>query len=249
MELDAIAESFHTSGWVVMHEMFSAADVREIKAQLARYRSEVVGGLDAGEVYFERDRAGELKALHGMERHSSFFSALRHDPRLLRIVGAIWPAGSIVAESVMFFGKPPRGAEAPAHQDNAFLCLEPPDALTATIAIDASSRENGALTCRAGSHRLGLLAHRQSGVLGFSRTLDEPIGVDRFPAVMLEMQPGDVALHHCNTIHWSGPNETARARRQVGIGYRSSLATRDGCAWATYQDDLRTLHSARGSHK
>ena len=59
------------------------------------------------------------------------------------------------------------------------------------------------------------------------------------------MEPGDVALHSVNTIHRSGPNQTDRSRRQVGIGYISSRARRDERAWAQYQEDLERLHTAK----
>ena len=58
----------------------------------------------------------------------------------------------------------------------------------------------------------------------------------------VRMKPGDICLHHTNTIHRSGPNTTAKSRRQLALGFRSSLAKRDEAGWARYQAQLKQLH-------
>jgi phytanoyl-CoA hydroxylase len=120
-------------------------------------------------------------------------------------------------------------------------------ALTVTIAVDESVPENGALVCQAGSHQIGLLPHRQSGIQGFSRCLVDPVDTASYPEVQLCMQPGDICLHHINTVHRSGANELDRPRRQLGLLYRSSLAQRDTEAWDQYHKDLNLLHKSTQS--
>ena len=58
------------------------------------------------------------------------------------------------------------------------------------------------------------------------------------------MSPGDLLLHHINTVHRSGPNKLDRSRRQLGIAYRSSLAQRNEEAFARYLEDLESLHES-----
>jgi ectoine hydroxylase-related dioxygenase (phytanoyl-CoA dioxygenase family) len=146
----------------------------------------------------------------------------------------------------MFFGKAARsGSTAPPHQDNAFQNLIPPEDLVCTIAIDASTPENGALTVQRGSHRAGRLPHRPSGVMGFSQTLAAPLDKTAYPEVQLCMNRGDLCLHHTNTVHYSCPNTTERSRRQLGIGYRTSRAARDDASWSSYQAELQKLHRSQ----
>jgi ectoine hydroxylase-related dioxygenase (phytanoyl-CoA dioxygenase family) len=80
--------------------------------------------------------------------------------------------------------------------------------------------------------------------LGFSQTLIEPLDEQKYPPVQLCMEPGDVCLHHTNTVHFSGPNKTDKSRRQFGIGYRTSRAKLDEQAWADYQTELKKLHAS-----
>jgi ectoine hydroxylase-related dioxygenase (phytanoyl-CoA dioxygenase family) len=119
--------------------------------------------------------------------------------------------------------------------------MQPPEDLVCTIAIDESTAANGVLCVQERSHLAGRLQHRPSGAKGFSQTLVTPLDKAEYPEVQLCMQPGDICLHHINTVHYSGPNTTDKSRRQVGIGYRTARAKRDETAWAKYQAELKTL--------
>jgi ectoine hydroxylase-related dioxygenase (phytanoyl-CoA dioxygenase family) len=144
----------------------------------------------------------------------------------------------------MFFGKAARsGSVAPAHQDNAFQNMQPPEVVICTIAIDESTPANGVLCVQKGSHRLGVLPHRPSGVMGFSQTLITPVDPVAHPEIQLCMKPGDMSLHHTNAIHYSGANTTDKSRRTVGLQYYSSRTKRDEEGWARYQAELKRLHS------
>jgi hypothetical protein len=74
--------------------------------------------------------------------------------------------------------------------------------------------------------------------------LISPVSTVEYPEVQLCMKPGDLAVHHVETVHRSGPNRTDRSRRQLGLGYRSSLAKANEQAKAQYHKDLQTLHAA-----
>lgn len=52
----------------------------------------------------------------------------------------------------------------------------------------------------------------------------------------------DNALHHVNTIHFTHANHSGRHRRQYGLGYRSSLATRNEESYTAYKAMLDDLH-------
>jgi ectoine hydroxylase-related dioxygenase (phytanoyl-CoA dioxygenase family) len=245
LDTNQIASDFHESGFTIVRSLFSRDEIANIEQEIQRFIEHVAPTLSPGRIYYEDAPGRPVKAIHGMNENSQFFTSLMIDHRLLKILRGIWTGGDIMPESVMFFGKPAGdGSETPAHQDNAFQCWDPPLALTATLAIDESTPQNGALACQRGSHQVGLLPHRQSGVMGFSRTLISSLPLDRYPEVQLCMRPGDLALHQVNTIHRSGANRSTRSRRQLGIGYRSSLATRDEAAWQDYQQQVHALHQA-----
>jgi phytanoyl-CoA hydroxylase len=242
MKCDEIAPYYHDHGYAVVRQVFSQEDIATIERHLNVILTEVAPQLKAGEVFYEDAPRKPIKSVFRLNLHSTFFKDLMNDARLVNIMEAIWPGTEILRDGVTFFGKTAHsGSVTPAHQDNAFQNLQPPEKLFCTIAIDESTSENGALTVQSGSHRLGRLPHRASGVMGFSQTLIESVSVDDYPAVQLCMEPGDICLHHTNTIHYSGANNSPRSRRQLAIGYRSARAKLDEAGWAKYQADLRDL--------
>ncbi|HEX4275603.1 MAG TPA: phytanoyl-CoA dioxygenase family protein [Bryobacteraceae bacterium] len=103
------------------------------------------------------------------------------------------------------------------HQDYFYWysmgCLYP-DMATASIAIDAATRENGCLRVLAGSHRMGRIEHEfdeereDSGVslerLAFIR--------ERCEEVSIELSVGDLVIFHCNTLHGSDDNASDKSR-------------------------------------
>jgi phytanoyl-CoA hydroxylase len=243
LDLDETAKQFHNDGFVVIRRVFSGDEIAELERELQSFIEHMVPTLKVGQVYYEDSPSKPLKALHRIEEHSDYFRLLLTDMRILPVARAIFRLGEIIPEAVSFFAKlADAGSETPPHQDNTFQCWEPPEALTVTIAIDESTSANGVLICHRGSHKLGLLPHRPSGVLGFSRTLVGGVDIEAYPEIQLCMKPGDLAVHHINTIHRSGPNKTSRNRRQLAIGYRSSQAQKNLEGFRQYMQDLEKLH-------
>lgn len=241
-----IAADFDRDGFVVIRGLLAMAELQEIESQLNAYIADVAPTLSAGEVYYEDSPQRPVKAMHGMNRHSEFFQKLRGQAKILQILRAIWPQGQIVQEAVSYFGKPARdGSVTPAHQDNFFQHWEPPLAMTATISIDASTPENGALICARGSHRR-LFAHRPSGMMGFSMTLDALLDTKAYPEEHLCLRPGDVALHHIMVVHRNEANRSDHSRRQLAIGYRSSFARKNEESAARHKRLLEELHAKHG---
>lgn len=244
MNPESIAREFGENGYAMVRSVFSRDEIAEIERHIADCIRDVVPRLKPGDVYLEDSPEKPIKSIFRLEQHDPFFKRLLADERLLRIMRAIYAGADVVQHGVAFFGKAARsGSTTPPHQDNAFQNLQPPEDLVCTIAIDESTPENGVLTVQKGSHKLGLLPHRSSGVLGFSQTLIEPVDTRQYPEVQLCMKPGDICLHNTNTIHRSGPNTTDKSRRQLGLIYRSSRAKRDEVGWAKYQESIKKLHA------
>jgi len=242
-DLHDAATRFDRDGFVIVRCLFDAASLSEIETQLTRFVVHTAPDLPPDEAYFEDGAPGVLKSAFRLNHHDTFFDALRVSPRIVEIVSTVFDDPNVVPWHVMFFAKAAgSGSETPPHQDNAFQNMQPPEGLTATIALDLSTPDNGVLCCQAGSHKCGLLPHVPSGVPGFSRRLADPLVTAQYPPEQLCMVPGDVAFHHLNTVHYSGDNTSANSRRQIGIGYYSSRAERDEAAFAAYQDEVADLH-------
>jgi hypothetical protein len=110
----------------------------------------------------------------------------------------------------------------PFHQDEAFW---DPAALHEAIAIwlplDDATIENGAIAFIPGSHRSGeVVPHRRVG--GDPRVHALEVEPGRVPLDAAEhclVPRGSVTVHHCRTIHGTGPNRSGSARRALVVNF------------------------------
>lgn len=224
MNLEVLSKEYVENGVVKVDALFSAAEVEEIRAQLKRYAEEVTPGLPPNDVVFEADGIS-VRNCWRMEHHDPWFAELAKKESILSLVAKL-VQGEPVLMAVESFNKPARvGSAVPPHQDNAYFCLTPPDALTVWIAVDAVTEANGPVSYLLGSHLEGAKPHAPSGVAGNSMGL---VGeVDRAAAWAGLLEAGDALLHHCNTIHFSAPNTSDFARRGLLMVFKGAHCTVD----------------------
>jgi non-haem Fe2+, alpha-ketoglutarate-dependent halogenase len=120
------------------------------------------------------------------------------------------------------------------HQDSTYWGLEPPDIVTAWVALSESDEGNGAMRVIPGSHKLDQVAHRDTFAAHnlLSRGQEIAVEVDERQAVALPLAPGEMSLHHVRLIHGSEPNPSDRRRIGYAIRYlpthvRQAVGTRD----------------------
>ncbi|MAE65899.1 MAG: hypothetical protein CMJ18_16635 [Phycisphaeraceae bacterium] len=224
----ATTRQFHDNGFAIVRSVFNDDEIARFSDALDTVTRDVAPRLGPGEVYYEDTPERPIKSLFRLENHSDVFASLVGDARLLTLVRAVYDDPDARLRTAAMFAKPARhGSVTPAHQDNVFQCWDPPEALTITVAVDPSTCDNGPLVCQKGSHRLGLLPHRPSGVMGFSQMLIDPLDTGKWPEVELCLEPGDISRHATETVHRSGPNGTDQSRRQIAVGAYSSRAKVD----------------------
>jgi ectoine hydroxylase-related dioxygenase (phytanoyl-CoA dioxygenase family) len=114
-----------------------------------------------------------------------------------------------------------------------------PDMGTAMIAVDRHTKANGCLTLVEGSHRLGRLEHVYRD--GVSDSGVDPERLQQIlkvmPEVPIELEIGDVAIFHCNTLHASADNHSDESR--IGLL---------GCYNTRHNDPYKVVHGHPGWH-
>ena len=109
------------------------------------------------------------------------------------------------------------------HQDFGYWsnngCVFPQMA-TAFIPLDKMDAENAGLVVIRGSHRMGLLPHHNQAAQAEADQTRlawaEQAGLER---VQLEMEPGDLLVFHCLTLHCSDQNHSDRRRWCFLVAY------------------------------
>ncbi|MFL5335150.1 MAG: phytanoyl-CoA dioxygenase family protein, partial [Geminicoccaceae bacterium] len=120
------------------------------------------------------------------------------------------------------------------HQDATYWGLEPPDIVTAWVALSRSTIESGCLRVVPGSHRWPILPHRETYADHNLLSRGQEIAVDVRDQPMTEvvLAPGQMSLHHVLLAHNSEPNRAHHDRigfaiRYIGGHVRQTKATRD----------------------
>lgn len=183
------------------------------------------------------DEAAELRAkLEGHEQtHGPLSKSHRNNPHLLftwadelirspgiiSAVEKIYRGNLLVWGSTLFIKEPHDPAFVSWHQDSAYWGLDPAEVLTAWVAISDSKADNGALQVMPGSHGWDPMEHRDTfdGSNMLSRGQEIAVKVDASQAATLELEPGEMSLHHVRTAHGSQANRSNRRRIGLAIRY------------------------------
>src|SRR5262245_59711846 len=223
MTFEQYKATFDRDGFVIVPQLLAPDEFAELCANLDRYIREVVPGLpDSAAFYVDKSRPQTLKQMQHMGVDPYFRDYARH-PKWVALAQALLGEAA-EAQAPEWFNKPP-GTQSPTppHQDNYYFCLKPPSFLTIWMALDPVDEENGCLRYVAGSHRRGLRPHGRSNILGFSQGITDHGPEDECREVQIHLRPGDVAVHHGETIHRADPNRsTTRNRRAFALVFRGA---------------------------
>jgi ectoine hydroxylase-related dioxygenase (phytanoyl-CoA dioxygenase family) len=102
------------------------------------------------------------------------------------------------------------------HQDSAYYGIEPPDTLTAWLAISDSTLESGCMKFVPGSHNKGIYSHAElksaDNLLSRGQTI---LGVEEDRAVPMVLRAGQFSFHKEDCVHGSAPN--CSNDRRIGL--------------------------------
>jgi non-haem Fe2+, alpha-ketoglutarate-dependent halogenase len=225
-------DTYWRDGCVFPIRVMSESDAAEIRERLEA---------------FERKTGGPLK---GDLRHKShlLFSWLGDLVRQDRIVDAIEDlyGPNLLCWTTNFFIKE---ANNPAfvswHQDSTYWGLDRPDVVTAWVAFTPSNKANGAMGFMPGTHTSDQIPHRDTFAKNnlLTRGQEVAVEVDESKAVAIELQPGEMSLHHVRLVHGSPPNPSNDRRIGFAIRYIptsvSQIAGEDSATLVRGVDEYR----------
>jgi ectoine hydroxylase-related dioxygenase (phytanoyl-CoA dioxygenase family) len=198
---------------------------------------------------FERSQGGPL---HGSMRHKShlLFPWLNELIRTTRILDAIEDlyGGNLLCWTTNFFIKEAQDAAFVSwHQDSTYWGLSAPDVVTAWVALSESNAANGSMQVIPGTHLMDQIPHRDtfSEHNLLTRGQEVAVEVDPSQAVSINLQPGEMSLHHVRIIHGSPPNQSRGRRIGFAIRYIPTyvrqLQGNDSATLVRGVDEFRTF--------
>jgi non-haem Fe2+, alpha-ketoglutarate-dependent halogenase len=172
---------------------------------------------------FERSQAGPLK---GALRHKShllfaWLNDLVRQEKILDAVEDLYGHNLLCWTSNFFIKEAGDPSYVSWHQDSTYWGLSKPDVVTAWFALSESNKSNGAMEVIPGTHLLDQIPHKDTFAKNNALTRGQEIAVevDQSKAVAIELQPGEMSLHHVRIIHGSPPNSSSNRRIGFAIRY------------------------------
>lgn len=204
-------------------------------AEIARYHEEgflapirVMSKEEAAELrqcleHFERETGGPLKGAYRHKSHLLFtwLAELVRHSRILDAVEDLYGPDLLCWSSNFFIKERENPAFVSWHQDATYWGLDKPDVVSAWVAFTPAHHGNGAMRFIPGSHRLDQIPHRDTYAKHnlLTRGQEIAVTVDETQAVTVELEPGEMSLHHVRLVHGSPPNPSDDRRIGYAIRY------------------------------
>ncbi|MEM7564570.1 MAG: phytanoyl-CoA dioxygenase family protein [Pseudomonadota bacterium] len=196
-------EQYHEEGFIapidVMSEAEAAEYLEKLEAAEARYPD-------------------QLNAENRNNPHLAFtfLDELVHHPFILDAVEDLLGPDFSLWGSVLFIKEPQTRHFVSWHQDATYMGVEPDNFLTPWLALSHSNRETGCMSMLPGSHKRGIQSHDETFAEDHILTRGQEIqDIDPDSAVDLILAPGQMSIHHAQTVHGSQQNHSQQRR----VGY------------------------------
>ena len=224
---------YDAEGYLVVENVFADAELAEVRrrtdeivADPASAPTGVSVGREGDTIADKTDAAAANNAVRStafLVRFDAVFRTFAVQAKLVELVrGLIGPRIKVFRDQMLL--KPPGGQAKPLHQDQSYFRVQPEDGLiTAWIALDEATEENGCMRYVPGSHR--------HGVFPIGKDPDRPVhhvpdtrDLELRLPVACPVPAGSVIFHHGCTLHNSEDNNTDTWRRAVILHYATADA-------------------------
>jgi len=148
-------------------------------------------------------------------------SEIARNPVLLDVVESLLGPDILLWDSAYIIKEPHNTKYVSWHQDLTYWGLDGDELVTAWVALSDVTTENGCMKMLPGSHKDGKHVHHRTysadNILHRGQELEIEIDEDR--VVSVELQSGEVSLHHGWTPHASYPNTSGKRRIGLSLQY------------------------------
>ena len=201
-------EQFRRDGCVFPIRVMPEAEALAIRSRLEDYETKSGGPL-----------AGDLR--HKTHLLFPWLADLVRNARIVDAIEDLYGPNLLCWTTNFFIKEASNPAFVSWHQDSTYWGLSRPDVVTAWVALTPSNRSNGAMTFIPGTHMSDQLEHRDTFAKNnlLTRGQEVAVDVDESQAVTIELQPGEISLHHVRLVHGSPANLSNDRRIGFAIRY------------------------------
>ena len=238
-KLDAVGvKRFRRDGFLQIDDFLGADEVEPLRVIYDGLFTDRTGTADGN--FCQSENGGNGGGSRLQISHCSKYRPELKETRLYHDALAV--ARQLLGSKAVFWGdfallKPSRhGGPTPWHQDEAYWSPDLKyDHMAVWVPLQEATVENGCMQFIPRSHQRGIVEHRPRA--GGECASIEACGVDETQAVACPLRVGGVTLHHCRTLHYTGPNQSTGPRRayilNFGVPTRYRRFFRRKFAWRT----------------
>ena len=243
-------QEFHERGYLNAGKVLTDAEVEALRDRLdcvmdenGEAKPELLRNLSGSNIYVKTDDEDDDHMPTGVKMFASsvvvqivniweadsLFNAHMYNSQITAMVAQLCDTDVLRVWHDQIQYKPPRvGAKTGWHQDYpAWPILEPGDLISAWVALDDATVENGCMSMVLGSHKWGIHRSSKSGKRGLAtgENFELSYNPELVPegevveVVPMEVMAGEVAFHHCLTWHGSPKNPSEKKRRAIAVHY------------------------------
>ncbi|HUL08650.1 MAG TPA: phytanoyl-CoA dioxygenase family protein [Candidatus Acidoferrum sp.] len=208
-------DAFRRDGLFVPRHRLAPARLEMLRAALDRLIADNPG-IRPEQLISAHITRGNTENVRGHEA----FLELAHDPAILDMVEQLIGPDIILWGCQVFCKPPGDGQEVPWHQDGRYWPIRPMATVTAWVALDDATTENGCMRFLPGSHRAGRsYRHRadERPDVALDLSIDDDLGFSAARDVVLAA--GQMSLHDVFVVHGSNANRSTKRRAGVAIRY------------------------------
>jgi len=213
---------YREAGHLTVEDLFSADEIDVALRDVDDWSREFLAALSEEQRawYLERGTSEpRLRKLDNPVFARSVFRQLASHPRLTKCVEQLIGPGLRVWFSQVFMKPPGGGGPKPVHQDNFYFGPNDLDGvITAWLALDDATTENGCLYYAEGSNHGPVLDHVAPDGEPFNLQIPAEVA-SRYEMTPAPVMSGGISFHHGNTLHQSSDNHSNRSRRAVAFHY------------------------------
>lgn len=210
-------EKYRRDGFVLVEGLFSPDEIRKMI-------HEVEQGSDvAASANGVLDRSGRAARLAiWFELKKDIWGAASTCPRIVNTIRILLGEDAAFFHGKVMMKEAKTGGAWEWHQDYGYWYEQGfvyPNMISAFVALDEATVENGCLQVLSGSHHMGRMNHGKAG----AQTGADPSRIKEieslFERVHVTMKPGSVLFFHSNLLHSSSSNDSDNHRRSFIMCY------------------------------
>lgn len=223
------SEFYKDQGYLIIENFLKPAELQHLLGELDRLVEEKARNLEKDEGGFALEKKqtgaevnnfrgevvgqGILRKIQEITTYSTVFRDFIHGEKMLDLVEDLIGDTIYYHSSKLMFKPAHHGAAKPWHQDYAYWASTKPEQVTAWLALDEATPENGCMQLIPGSHKWGLIKHYKEEL---------QIDLKDVPHHMVKiapMEPGSILVFHVLMLHYSAPNTSDKGRRALIADY------------------------------